>query len=391
MTSLPNIWNSEPNINAHATVARIPIVDLYRFLAILGVIIAHYTVRWTPPREGASYYPYGSSLAWAPLEVGGYGVALFFVVSGFVIFMTLERSPNVIDFALKRFARLWPAMLICATLTTLALNVAGPESWRVNLPELLLSIAFIPPTLVGKIVGHPEWDWVDGAYWSLFVEVRFYVVAAIFYLVFGRKFLFAWAALQVASFAANLTLHDAASRTIVDTVLLLHFMPYFSLGIYSYALVTGRLRRCHYLIAFFALWCAALVTEFCRYGADLRNAAGFMAAATVVYGASLLLAFDLPVRRYFWLRPLTALGRASYSLYLIHQLFGIVVLTLVGSILPPYFALAATLVVIVGLSLTIFYFVELPGRALLLNNLRPIALASRHLRILQFRADTRQT
>jgi hypothetical protein len=40
---------------------------------------------------------------------GLFGVELFFIMSGFVIFMTLERSATLFDFAVSRFARLPPA------------------------------------------------------------------------------------------------------------------------------------------------------------------------------------------------------------------------------------------------------------------------------------------
>ncbi|MEO6102106.1 MAG: acyltransferase family protein [Pseudoxanthomonas sp.] len=40
---------------------------------------------------------------------GNYGVNLFFHISGFVIFMTLERSRNAMDFMVSRCSRLYPA------------------------------------------------------------------------------------------------------------------------------------------------------------------------------------------------------------------------------------------------------------------------------------------
>jgi len=44
--------------------------------------------------------------------LGSYGVDLFFVASGFVVFMTLERAATLRGFAVSRFARRYPAFWV---------------------------------------------------------------------------------------------------------------------------------------------------------------------------------------------------------------------------------------------------------------------------------------
>ena len=66
-----------------------------------------------PPLNPESLYPYGTALADLPgVRFGGCGVQLFFVISGFVIAMTLDRRKTPREFVVRRYARLAPAMLL---------------------------------------------------------------------------------------------------------------------------------------------------------------------------------------------------------------------------------------------------------------------------------------
>lgn len=48
---------------------------------------------------------------------GRYGVQFFFVISGFVIFLTLSRANSIWDFAANRFSRLYPPYWACIAIT----------------------------------------------------------------------------------------------------------------------------------------------------------------------------------------------------------------------------------------------------------------------------------
>ena len=101
---------------------RIGILDGYRALAIGMVVLYHYFARWTPPDHAANLYPYGPVLRDA-FSFGYLGVNFFFIISGFVIGMTLERCKTPGEFFVRRFARLWPAMLACSIITFAGLSL----------------------------------------------------------------------------------------------------------------------------------------------------------------------------------------------------------------------------------------------------------------------------
>ena len=94
---------------------RIAFLDGLRGVAIVGVLIFHGFVCY--PEN----LPFGDKFGFAPLRFGWVGVQLFFLISGFVIFMTLEQCQSLRQFAAKRWLRLFPAMLV-ASLIILALQ-----------------------------------------------------------------------------------------------------------------------------------------------------------------------------------------------------------------------------------------------------------------------------
>ena len=107
---------------------------------------------------------------------GYLGVQLFFMISGFVIFLTLERS-NWLDFTVHGFTRLNPAYWICILITFLIMNLS-PYSHE-QVPDFLL---YFNLTMFQHWFGIRD---LDLAYWTLNLELSFYVIMAIA-LVIGQ-------------------------------------------------------------------------------------------------------------------------------------------------------------------------------------------------------------
>ncbi|HTD39422.1 MAG TPA: acyltransferase family protein, partial [Mucilaginibacter sp.] len=80
---------------------RIELLDSFRFIAILSVMLFHFTYSWTA-RD-----PYGKFFLHI-FHYGYLGVQFFFMISGFVISYTLENTPNLLSFYKNRFSRLFP-------------------------------------------------------------------------------------------------------------------------------------------------------------------------------------------------------------------------------------------------------------------------------------------
>ncbi|MDD3598307.1 acyltransferase [Sulfuricurvum sp.] len=120
-------------------------------------------------------------------------VKAFFVVSGFLIFMSFERSTTIISYAKKRFRRIYPAyftvVMICA-ISLIAFsseNIGGYFSfaWVKYVFANLAFLNFLQPTLPG-VFDSNKLAAVNGALWTLKIEVMFYLTVPLFVLLFRR-------------------------------------------------------------------------------------------------------------------------------------------------------------------------------------------------------------
>jgi peptidoglycan/LPS O-acetylase OafA/YrhL len=161
---------------------RIEFLDGLRGVAIMLVILFHAFARWP------EIVPYHNLYSDFFLFKYGYlGVQLFFLISGFVILMTLERTNSFLQFIYKRWLRLFPAMFIATILIYITSQFlferpAGIPPLKSILPGLL----FIDPRWIHLISGF-EISPIEGAFWSLFVEFKFYFVFGIMYFMLGKK------------------------------------------------------------------------------------------------------------------------------------------------------------------------------------------------------------
>jgi peptidoglycan/LPS O-acetylase OafA/YrhL len=109
---------------------------------------------------------------------GARGVQLFFIISGFVIFMTLERTRSAMDFVVSRFARLYPAYWAAMYFTIAVVLISPVANYEPeSLTQVLANI-----TMWHSLFRIPH---VDGAYWTLYVELWFYVSMLVLFVT-GR-------------------------------------------------------------------------------------------------------------------------------------------------------------------------------------------------------------
>jgi peptidoglycan/LPS O-acetylase OafA/YrhL len=269
-------------------------VDALRGLAALWVALSHYLPHWND-RGGHAWII-------VPHDWGVYAVELFFVISGFVIFMTLEKCAGVLDFAVLRFSRLFPAYW--ATMAFAA--VMGHFLFHAPLwPLGLLANA----TMLHEFLGFRHFD---NVYWSLSAELAFYAHAAwVFGLGWHRKpmrLVLVWLALA-AGWALWLRAPGAGARGEYALLFDFDYAPFFAMGIVFYdALRNGWGPRGAVLIGI------CIAVEGLIGGARGCEVAGtlallFLAATSVrirLPGEGLLL----------WM------GGVSYTFYLIHRNLG---------------------------------------------------------------------
>jgi peptidoglycan/LPS O-acetylase OafA/YrhL len=110
-----------------------------------------------------------------------FGVEGFFVLSGYLVFGSLERSASIGRYAEKRVRRLYPAyafVVLACSAAALAFSVAARADLAGVARYLGWNIGFLnfmQPTLPG-VFAHNPFTEVNGALWTLKIEVLFYLV-----------------------------------------------------------------------------------------------------------------------------------------------------------------------------------------------------------------------
>ncbi|MDR2236792.1 MAG: acyltransferase [Chryseobacterium sp.] len=130
-----------------------------------------------------------SVLEKSPVEIA---VFSFFVVSGFLIARSYDRSSSLKSYAKKRFNRIVPAYLLVVFLCALLLSLVStlPFAEYFGNPQVYkylfwnsLFLNFKAPWLPG-VFGNQA---VNGALWTMKVEMCFYIAVPLMFLLFGKN------------------------------------------------------------------------------------------------------------------------------------------------------------------------------------------------------------
>jgi peptidoglycan/LPS O-acetylase OafA/YrhL len=106
------------------------------------------------------------------IDLGKYGVLLFFLVSGYVIPMSLERHGSLRRFWIGRLCRIYPAYLGAIALVGV-LALAGWGSWQESFSTQTVSAVLGHATMMTELLG------LHGAvrvFWTLSYEMTFYLI-----------------------------------------------------------------------------------------------------------------------------------------------------------------------------------------------------------------------
>lgn len=332
---------------------RISELDALRGIAALGVVLYHYTMQTSV--APAERVPVNFTF-----PCGEFGVQLFFMISGFVIIMTLDRAKDVKEFIQGRFSRLYPAYWACLLVTFSILTLFSPQARSISVSDLLWNFTMLPHLLAHAGL-------VDGVYWTLECELLFYGAMALLFKFGALKrvntVMLLW--MMLARVVAFVLCHNnVGSLPFVlagklQTIAVLQFIHYFSIGVVLY-----DVRRCQHWKLEHGLVLAMAIFSIFGSEPPLR--------AFIVVGLALLCwaatAGHLPILKW---APLSFLGGISYTLYLLHQNLGHLVLKfLARHDWSPFVALITTMLLMILLAFVVSVSVERPAMRWLRNRFR---------------------
>ena len=342
-------------------VAHLPFIDGLRALAVLAVVLYHVDPSWLP---------------------GGFmGVDIFFVISGFVVTLSMRHLPHaglgafLAEFYARRARRILPALIACIVTTAVLSALFIPKAWLSEANSLTAAGALFG---VGNMVlAHFSGDYFSpqsefNPYthtWSLGIEEQFYLLVPLLLWPWarsgrtGRVAAIVGTACLLSLVLAALNQADRPSSTFymlpfrfwelgAGVLLALHLDPATTRS------ASARLQTASCFAAAAALAAALALGDSGRFPWPW---ALVPVAATTLLIAMLMRQSPTSPLRHLLSHPLPVfVGRISYSVYLWHWPVIVLMRWTVGLDTPSQQALALGLSLLLGyLS---FRFVETPLR-----------------------------
>ncbi len=325
---------------------RVNELDLLRFCAAMSVVLFHYAFM--------GYYAQGdvSVMAYSPLaglfKYGYLGVHFFFMISGFVILMTASRA-SLRAFAISRIVRLYPAFWACCTMTFVAIVFMGGSHFSASLHQYLVNM-----TMLGEFFGARP---IDGAYWSLFVEIKFYALVAVVLIMRridqAQIFLILWLIVSIA-----LELRPIGK---LRYLLVVDYSALFIAGAECYLIRSQGLSPTKLAIIVLS-WCLAVdqalkqrhaLEAFFRAELSTNAVAGIISIFYLVMLSVALRSTGLLAKKSWRLT-----GALTYPLYLLHQNIGYMIFNLEHSSLDPHLLFWGTVALVFGAAVAVHFLIE---------------------------------
>ncbi|MGL4634705.1 MAG: acyltransferase family protein [Beijerinckiaceae bacterium] len=340
---------------------RLANLDLLRLVAAVMVVFYHYTYSgfatgsWNPVA-----FP-----ELAPLTQHFWsGVSLFFIISGFVIAYSAQNR-SAYDFIVSRIARLYPAFVVCLSITAIGVFAFGP----VMIPELNMTMA---RWIAGFVVFSPalKQPFVDGAYWSIVVEIIFYLWVTLLIAagIFQKRQLAIMTVWLAISLMNEFVLEHAGIKHLFTT----RFAGYFVLGILTFRVFSGKRMPslAETVIAMMAI-VLSIRSDFqmhqwmLNHYSDVQAWSGILAVAKLLL---MLFVINAAIRMKPVITPIwcATLGGLTYPLYLIHQNLGFVAFHQLHNQMNRWVLLAAVIAIMTMIAWLVLRYVEPRGRALII-------------------------
>lgn len=345
-----------------------------RGLAAMFVVVTHYFGIFFGAQAAVAVTTFSPNLHipipdWTMLFVfawfstGPFGVAVFFMISGFVIAFSLANSKPM-GFLVRRALRIYPTYLACLVFSLMVIFMSA-RYWGQDFGYSALAI-ISNALLINHNIGIPSIDLVN---WSLSIEIKFYLLMAFFGAGLLRKNF-----LPLAGFASlvllgtlllpktlalvNLPIFKAM---LTSLTLEMNYVLFMLLGAVFYQHMRGIISMPQVLLR--SLFVLGVFTANWALGPQRDQF--YIVTLNYYYAYTLFLLCYLARDVFRPSKVLDFFADISYPLYLLHSLTGFTLLKMLMDRGLPYFA---ALALVFPLVLLICYlaheYVELTSNAL---------------------------
>jgi peptidoglycan/LPS O-acetylase OafA/YrhL len=345
---------------------RLAALDGLRFVAAMLVVLGHYvgssSAQWG--QKTTTIFPWLHPFA----SWGFTGVQLFFLISGFVICMS-SWGRGLGNFFVSRITRLYPAFVVGVIATSVVIALLPVAFTQVPWSHVVVNLTMFQSPL-GAVA-------VDPVYWTLWAEMRFYLLFALFVVLPGvtyrRVVMFCvlWTAVSIFANGVDFPL-------LRDVTAYEHSM-YFIAGIAFYLM--------HRFGPTLLLWgivgISLLRGQFMMLLANgmdkpMGSPHPWSIGAAIITGYFAVIAAValgwLSWARWRWL---TVAGALTYPLYLLHNKIGLTVIKALSSSVPKWPLLLGVIAAMLLASWLVSRFIEQPLAPLIKRGLRDSLVALR--------------
>ena len=324
-------------------------LDALRGIAALAVVFFHLTV--TRP-EGQSFF-----------KLGVTGVDLFFIISGFVIYMSLNKIKSSLEFVINRISRLYPTYWTAVTFAFFLVSIKSLYQYKMLPPDNFTNYLG-NMTMFQYYLGIKD---LDGPYWTMIIEMNFYI---------GILFLFHFRALKFLNIIGiTLSITTVILTTfqsdfvifnrILHALPVLSFIPLFFAGTILYEIYQNRSKLLlKYIILLGCLICQISLFKYAGRSSDYIIHLAY-AIMLIVY-FFLFILFVNGRLKFIVSKGTLFLGKISFPLYLIHQQIsiGVIIPTLTKKFHINFWIASffIALPIAIMLASLIAFYVEIPIR-----------------------------
>jgi peptidoglycan/LPS O-acetylase OafA/YrhL len=248
------------------------------------------------------------------------GVPIFFVISGFLISASWERSEGLVAYARNRALRIFPALWCCVLATVLVTGAFGFSTLHRDgvawFGAQLAGLIYTPEFLAGFGMGS-----YNGSLWTIPIELQFYVMLPVVYALLAlrpgkgtARLALAWLAFVGIGVAAHgLADSYAGAEPLAYKLLRYSFVPQFFLFLAGVLMQRCRIHESRLMAGKGAWWLAAYLGF--HYAAP-ASPATYVPSTLLLGVAAVSMAFTAPTTARRWLRG----NDISYGVYIYHGL-----------------------------------------------------------------------
>ena len=291
----------------------LPEIDGLRFLAIFSVVVIMHTTHYMDEKF------FGNELMqndyWKNFVMeGGHGVALFFVISGFILSLPFakwrlnnEKKISLKKYFLRRVTRLEPPYIIALIIFFIAhVWVLHKFSFDELLPHFFASATYL------HFIVYHSFSPILPVAWSLEVEVQFYILAPLFFLIFLiRSKIIRWILSSAVILFGAIYWYGVENQIHVFRYIFLFFCGILLTDMYCSKAVLFKNQS----LGLVAGMCSLLGYLFIP---SLHNMAGYLIKIACIFILVHAVLTNDYMKRIFSAKLIIIIGGMCYSIYLLH-------------------------------------------------------------------------